>query len=48
MSRDYERAAIADAAYEAWRCGRDYDAAWDRAERAIDDACPIDQKEAGR
>ena len=33
--RDYERKAIADAAYDAWRHGGDYDRAWDRAEEII-------------
>ena len=46
MSRDYEHRAIADAAYDAWRCGRDYDEAWDRAERAIDVYQPLDQFDA--
>lgn len=46
MSRDWEREAIADAAYEAWRCGRNYDAAWDRAERAVETHQPYDRYEA--
>lgn len=33
--RDYERKAVADAAYDAWRNGENYDSAWDRAEYAI-------------
>jgi hypothetical protein len=43
---NYERKAIADAAYDAWRSGRDYDDAWDAAERAIDYAQPADRIEA--
>lgn len=44
--RDYERRAIADAAYDAWRSGGDYDAAWNRAEDAIDRLAPLDYIEA--
>jgi len=44
--RDYEREAVADAAYEAWRSGRNYDAAWGRAESAIERAEPFDRYEA--
>ena len=44
--RRWERDAIADAAYEAWRNGGNYDDAWDRAERAIDQYQPIDKFDA--
>ena len=44
--RDYEREVIADAAYDAWRNGRNYDEAWDRAELAIDQQEPLDRYEA--
>ena len=44
--REEDREAVADAAYEAWRCGRNYDAAWDRAQAAIDAKCPSDRYEA--
>lgn len=44
--RDYERKAVADAAYEAWRAGRNYDAAWDCAEAAVDRAEPYDYYDA--
>ena len=44
--RDYEREVIADAAYDTWRNGRDYDEAWDRAELAIDQQEPLDRYEA--
>lgn len=37
MDREMERRAIADAAYDAWRNGRNYDSAWDRAQEAMDD-----------
>lgn len=44
--RDYERKAIADAAYDAWYHGRNYDAAWDRAEQAVERAEPYGYWEA--
>lgn len=44
--REYERRAVADAAYDAWRSGRDYDAAWDRAEDAMYQYGPLDAIEA--
>jgi len=44
--RDYEREAIAEAAYQAWSSGRNYDAAWDRAEAAIERYEPCDYDEA--
>ncbi len=33
--RECEIKAIADAAYAAWRSGKNYDLAWNRAEEAI-------------
>lgn len=36
---DRRRDAIADAAYQAWRSGRDYDSAWDRAEESVYAEC---------
>lgn len=45
--RDYERKAIADAAYDAWRFGgQNYDAAWDRAQDAVERYGPLDCFEA--
>lgn len=44
--RDYERKAIADAAYDAWRDGRNYDEAWDQAERIIERCEPLDRYDA--
>lgn len=44
--RDYERKAIADAAYDAWRNGGDYDYAWNRAEQVIDSYGPYSYYEA--
>ncbi len=33
--KEHERKAVADAAYDAWRNGENYDNAWDRAEYAV-------------
>ena len=44
--RDCERKAVADAAYAAWRSGKNYDDAWNRAERAIEQYQPYDCYEA--
>ena len=44
--RDYERKAIAEAAYLAWLNGRNYDTAWDRAEAAVCREQPLDYLDA--
>jgi hypothetical protein len=44
--RDYERRAVADAAYDAWRSGRNYDDAWDAAQDAIEYYQPLDKFDA--
>jgi hypothetical protein len=44
--RDYERRAVADAAYEAYRRGGNYDDAWDRAQDAVLRGHPLDRFEA--
>ena len=44
--RDYERKAIADAAFDAWHSGRNYDDAWDAAQDAMDRFQPLDRMDA--
>jgi hypothetical protein len=39
---DRRHDAVADAAFDAWRSGRDYDSAWDRAEEAVYQECSPD------